>query len=84
MSFNGKITTSPKVIFQHFFQTFVEEILHCREPLNAFAIDLVDQKQRNLILLCGSQIQKCIPLLLKMYEMEGWADIVTSKVKFLI
>jgi hypothetical protein len=65
------------------FQAFVEEILYCREQLNAFALSLVSQKHRNLILLCASQIQKCIPMMFKMYESEGWTDTVTSKVKAL-
>jgi len=62
----------------------VVEILYCMESLNAYAFNLVSQKHRNLILLCGSQIQKCIPLIFKMYEISGWTDAVTSKVRLLM
>jgi hypothetical protein len=62
------------------FQAFVEEILNSREPLNAFALSLVRWEDRNLIILCISQIQKCILLMFKMYELEGWTNTVASKV----
>lgn len=73
-----------KMILNIFLQNFVEEILYCRESLNTYSFNLVSQKHRNLILLCVSQIQKCIPLMFKMYEMGGWTDAVTSKVRLLM
>ncbi|XP_069678336.1 serendipity locus protein alpha-like isoform X2 [Periplaneta americana] len=59
------------------FENLVDVMQDCNRLLDVYARDLASQKHKNTILLCRSQINKCLRLMINVYQAEGLNETVT-------